>query len=151
MRTTSAAWLCVALFGCALSAQNLISDAPDAGSAPSARPTSSAPTTTSPSPAAASTTNYFVYERARGDAWKWFAAPPYKDEYRYLQTLFRAGIAHRDGAWDWELEMEQAAVLDASSDSVSAVTAQGQLGFAGTYYASNGNNSYPAAASFKQG
>jgi hypothetical protein len=141
----------MALFGCALSAQNLVSDTPDAGSAPSARPTSSAPTTTSPSPAAASTTNYFVYERARGDAWKWFAAPPYKDEYRYLQSLFRAGITHRDGAWDWELEMEQAAVLDASSDSVSAVSAQGQLGFAGTYYASNGNNSYPAAASFKQG
>ncbi len=34
---------------------------------------------------------------------------------------------------------------------VSPVTAQGQLGFGGTYYASNGNNEFPAALFLKQG
>jgi Alginate export len=152
MRKNSAALLCMAMFACALSAQTLVSATPDAGSASAAQPAWSALPAATPSPAAAArTTNYFVYERARGDAWKWFAAPPYKDEYRYLQSLFRAGITHRDGAWDWELEMEQAAVLDAPSDSVSSVTAQGQMGIGASYYASSGDNSYPAAASFKQG
>jgi hypothetical protein len=151
MRKTTAALLCMVLSASALSAQNLVSDTHEAGSTPATPLAPGALPASSPSPTPAPSTNYFVYERARGDAWKWFAAPPYENEYRYLQSLFRAGITHRDGAWDWELEMEQAAVLDASSDAVSAVTAQGQLGFAGTYYASNGNNSYPAAASFKQG
>ena len=41
-------------------------------------------------------------------------------------------------------------MLDAPSDAVSSVTAQGQLGLGGTYYASN-TNSYPAAAFLKQG
>ena len=151
MRKSSAALLCIALSSCALNAQNLVTDAPDAGTSPAAQPSASPLPVSSPSPAATPTTNYFVYERARGDAWKWFAAPPYRDEYRYLQSLFRAGITHRDGAWDWELEMSQAAVLDAPSDSVSPVSAQGQLGLGGTYYASSANNGYPAAAFLKQG
>jgi hypothetical protein len=148
MRKTSAALLCIALSSCALSAQNLVSDASNPGSAPDAAEAAqpaSAPTSSGP------TTNYFLYERARGDAWKWFAAPPYKDEYRYLQSLFRAGITQHNGAWDWEVEMESAIVLDAPSDSVSSVTAQGQMGIGASYYASSGDNSYPAAASFKQG
>jgi len=152
MRKTSAALLCMALSTCALSAQTLVSDTPEAGSAPeSALPSSSALPASAPAKAASPSTNYFVYERARGDAWKWFAAPPYKDEYRYLQSLLRAGVTQRNGAWDWELEMEMAAVLDAPSNSVSSVTAQGQMGIGATYYASSGNNSYPAAVSFKQG
>jgi hypothetical protein len=152
MHKTSAVLLCVALSACALSAQNLVAGAPDAGNYPAnLQPPSNTLPPSPPSSSSGPTTSYFVYERARGDAWKWFAAPPYKDEYRYLQSLFRAGITQRDGAWDWELEMEQAAVLDAPSDSVSSVTAQGQMGIGASYFASSGNNSYPAAASFKQG
>ena len=110
------------------------------------------PAASADSPAGSSrTTNFFVYERARGDAWDWFAAPPYHNEYRYLQSLFRAGVTQRINRWDWELEMAQAAVLDVPSNAVAAVSAQGQLGLGGTYYASSGNNSYPAAAFFKQG
>ena len=47
--------------------------------------------------------------------------------------------------------MTTAAMIDLPTTSVSAVTAQGQLGLGGTYYASNTNNDYPAAAFFKQG
>ena len=62
----------------------------------------------------------------------------------------RVGMAQRIHRWDWQLELSQPAMLDAPSDAVSSVTAQGQLGLGGTYYASN-TNSYPAAAFLKQG
>ena len=93
----------------------------------------------------------FVYDRTRTDAWDWFGAPPYQNSYAYVQTLQRLGLKQHLQRWDWELELSQPSVLNAPNDSVSPVTAQGQLGLGGTYYASNGNNSYPAAAFFKQG
>ena len=93
----------------------------------------------------------FVYDRTRMDAWQWFAAPPYANSYAYVQTLQRLGMSQHLHRWDWELELSQPSVLDAPDNAVSPVTAQGQLGLGGTYYASNGNNSYPAAAFLKQG
>lgn len=93
----------------------------------------------------------FVYDRTRMDAWQWFAAPPYENSYAYVQTLQRIGMKQQLHRWDWELELAQPSVLDAPDDAVSPVTAQGQLGLGGTYYASSGNNSYPAAAFLKQG
>ena len=91
-----------------------------------------------------------VYDRTRVDSWQWFAAPPYANTYGYVESLLRVGVAQHVRRWDWQLELSQPAVLDAPSDAVSSVTAQGQLGLGGTYYASN-TNSYPAAAFFKQG
>jgi len=85
------------------------------------------------------------------DAWQWFEAPPYENSYAYVQSLLRIGVAQKVNRWDWGLEMAQAAVLDVPSRAVSTVSAQGQLGLGGTYYASNGNNTEPAAAFFKQG
>ena len=68
--------------------------------------------------------------------------------------LRRVIAAHRRGAahspLGLALELAQPSVLDAPNDAVSPVTAQGQLGLGGTYYASN-TNSYPAAAFLKQG
>lgn len=92
----------------------------------------------------------FLY-RGRIDAWQWFAAPPETETYGYYESQLRIGLSQALPHWDWQLELEQPAVLDAPDDAVSPVTAQGQLGFGGTYYASNGNNSNPAAAFFKQG
>lgn len=91
-----------------------------------------------------------VYDRTRVDAWEWFAAPPEANTYGYVESLLRVGVAQRIHNWDWSLELAQPAVLDAPNDAVSPVTAQGQLGLGGTYYASN-TNSYPAAAFLKQG
>lgn len=59
-------------------------------------------------------------------------------------------MAQRIKRIDWLLEVSQNAVLDVPSNAVSKVTAQGQLGLGGTYYAAN-KSSNPAAASFKQG
>ena len=91
-----------------------------------------------------------VYDRTRVDSWQWFAAPPYANAYSYVESLVRIGMAQRIHRWDWALELAQPSVLDAPSDAVSSVSAQGQLGLGGTYYASN-TNSYPAAAFLKQG
>lgn len=93
----------------------------------------------------------FINHRTRIDAWQWFAAPPQSETYGYVESLLRLGIAQKIHRWDWMLELAQPAILDAPTDAVSPVAAQGQLGLGATYYASNGNNDYPAAAFFKQG
>jgi hypothetical protein len=104
-------------------------------------------------PAAASghPVSFFVYERARVLGWEWFAAPPYRNSYRYGESLLRFGASQTVANWDWRLEATQATIISAPLDAVSSVTAQGQLGFGGTYYASNGNSRYPAALFLKQG
>jgi hypothetical protein len=92
-----------------------------------------------------------VFYHGRVDAWQWFAAPPESNTYGYYESQLRVGLSQVLPHWDWQVELEQPAVLDAPDDAVSPVSAQGQLGLGGTYYAANGNNSYPAAAFFKQG
>ncbi|MFP5226382.1 MAG: alginate export family protein [Acidobacteriota bacterium] len=94
---------------------------------------------------------FSLFDRTRVDTWQWFAAPPYSATYGYVQSLLRIGIAQKLDRWDWQLELAQPAILDAPTDAVSPVAAQGQLGLGGTYYAANGNNDYPAAAFLKQG
>ncbi|WP_254062207.1 alginate export family protein [Acidobacterium sp. S8] len=94
--------------------------------------------------------NAFVYERARGMGWQWYEAEPYRNTYPYGESLLRFGLSQATLHWDWRLEITQPTIVAAPNDAVSPVTAQGQLGFGGTYYASNGNNSYPAAAFLKQ-
>jgi len=91
-----------------------------------------------------------LYYRGRLDTWQWFAAPPYTETYAYYESLLRLGVSQRLPQWDWTAELSQAAVLDAPDDAVSSNSAQGQLGVGATYYASSGNNSYPAAAFLKQ-
>ncbi|HEX4065203.1 MAG TPA: alginate export family protein [Acidobacteriaceae bacterium] len=94
---------------------------------------------------------FTVYERARLDTWEWFAAPPEANTYTYLQSLLRLSVAQHIHRWDWQLELSQPAVLGAPDNAVAPVSAQGQLGLGGTYYASGGNNTDPAAAFLKQG
>lgn len=92
-----------------------------------------------------------IYDRTRIDSWQWFAEPPYPNTYGYVESLLRLGVAQKLHRWDWQLEVTQPSVLDVPNDAVSPVTSQGQLGLGGTYYASNGNNTEPAAAFLKQG
>ncbi len=91
-----------------------------------------------------------ISERARVDAWQWFAATPHAEQYGYFETLLRFGLTQQLRHDDWQLEFAQAAVLGLPNDAVSTVTAQGQLGLGGTYYASNSNEREPAAASLRQ-
>jgi len=92
-----------------------------------------------------------VLDRSRVDATQWYAATPTPETYGYAESLVRIGVAQHIKKWDWQLELANPAELDLPTDAVSPVTAQGQLGLGGTYYAANGNNSYPAAAFLKQG
>ena len=134
----------------AAAAQNLIS-APDAAVSETVAATpAAAPAASAPTPPAHPVT-FSIYERARNDNWKWFAAPPYSDRYSYIQSLLRISVAQRIDRWDWQAELSQTWVGPLPNDSVSAVTAQGQLGLGATYYASNTNDTQPAAAFFKQG
>jgi hypothetical protein len=103
-----------------------------------------------PPAAAPHAVSFFVYERARAQGWDWYEAPPYQNSYGYGESLLRFGLTQNIKNWDWRLEITQPTIVDAPDYAVSPVTAQGQLGFGGTYYAANGNNSYPAAAFLKQ-
>jgi len=93
---------------------------------------------------------FSVIYRARVEGWQWFAAPPYENSYGYVDSLLRISLSQTIPHWDWKLELSQPAILDAPSNAV-APGAQGQLGLGATYYASSGNNAWPAAAFFKQG
>jgi len=92
-----------------------------------------------------------VYDRTRVLATEQFAATPHAEQYGYLESLLRVGLQQRVQHFDWLLELSQSSVLLLPNDAVSPIAAQGQLGLGGTYYASNGNNTEAAAASFKQG
>ena len=92
-----------------------------------------------------------VYDRTRIDTSQWYAATPEPETYGYVESLLRIGIAHRTHRIDWQLELAQPSMLALPDNAVSPIAAQGQLGLGGTYYASNANNTYPAAAFLKQG
>jgi hypothetical protein len=143
MRKYFAGLICLLSLASATSAQTLLS-------APDAAASGDAPAASTPA-APAHPVTFSIYERARNDTWEWFAAPPYSDTYSYLQSLLRISVAQRINHWDWQAELAQTWVGPLPNDSVSTVTAQGQLGLGGTYYASNTNNTEPAAAFFKQG
>jgi hypothetical protein len=140
MFKTSAGFFLLLALASAASAQTII-DTPD--------PASAAPAA-APAPASHGVT-FSIYERARNDNWQWFAAPPYNDSYSYLQSLLRISVAQRINHWDWQAELTQTWVGPLPDHSVSTVSAQGQLGLGGTYYAANSNNTEPVAAFFKQG
>src|ERR1700722_10752977 len=87
----------------------------------------------------------FVFDRSRVDATQWYAATPTPETYGFTESLVRVGVAQHIKKWDWQLELAAPADLDLPIDAVSPITAQGQLGLGGTYYASNTSNSNPAA------
>jgi len=92
-----------------------------------------------------------IYDRTRLSVWQWFSATPHEAVYPYVDSLVRIGIVQKIKRVDWQLEISNSTELALPKYAVSSVTAQGQLGLGGTYYASNTNNTYPVAASFKQG
>ena len=89
--------------------------------------------------------------RERTNATQWFAATPTSEVYGHQDSLLRLSIAQRVHHFDYVFDLGQSAELGLPSDAVSTVAAQGQLGLGASYYAANANNSYPAAASFRQG
>jgi len=103
-----------------------------------------------PTSASESPVTITVMDRLRTDATQWYSDPPYTDTYPYVEELLRFSVGQRVHRVDWLLEGSQNTVFNIPKSSVSPVTAQGQLGLGGTYYAAN-NNTLPVAASFRQG
>jgi len=101
--------------------------------------------------ASKSPVNISLYDRTRVDSWQWFGAPPQSETYGYAESLLRVGIAQSLKRIDWQLELAQPSVVGLPANAVSSNAAQGQMGLGGTYYSSNGNNRYAAAAFLKQG
>ncbi len=108
-------------------------------------------TAAAPTPTASTPVTVTALIRERTNATQWFSATPNAEVYGHQDSLLRLGITQRFKHFDYQLELGQSAELALPNDAVSPVAAQGQLGLGGTYYASNGNNQYPAAASFRQG
>jgi hypothetical protein len=89
--------------------------------------------------------------RERTNATQWFSATPTAEQYAHQDSVLRLALRQRIGSFDYQLELSQSAEVALPTDAISPVSAQGQLGLGGTYYASNGNNAEPAAASLKTG
>ena len=89
--------------------------------------------------------------RERTNATEWFAATPAAEQYGHQDSMLRISLAQRIHRFDYTFELGQSAELALPTDAVSPNAAQGQLGLGGTYYAANGNNRFPAAASLRQG
>lgn len=92
-----------------------------------------------------------LWDRTRVNTTQWFAATPNAELYGHVDSLLRVALQQRLKHIDWTAELSQSSELWLPGDGVSPVAAQGQLGLGGTYYAANGNNRFPAAASFKEG
>ena len=98
-----------------------------------------------------SSVNFAALIRERTNVTQWFAATPTAEQYAHQDSMLRLSMSQRIYQWDYQLELGQSTELALPVDAVSSVTAQGQLGLGGTYYASNNNNENPVAASFRQG
>ena len=107
-------------------------------------------TTATARPASTFPLSVDIYERLRFNAWDWYGDPPYRTTYPLTEQMLRVSIAQRVKKLDWLGELSSDDVFDVPNQSVSPVTAQGNLGFGGNYYAAN-SNTLPAAVSFKQG
>lgn len=92
-----------------------------------------------------------IYDRTRIDASQWFDASQQNNSYGYGESLLRIAIGQQIHQWEWQAELAQPSILDAPDNAVSPIAARGQLGLGATYFASNGNNTEPAAAFLKQG
>ena len=92
-----------------------------------------------------------AYIRERTNVTQWFSAMPAAEQYGHQDSLLRLGLQQRVGPFDYQFELGQSAEIALPSDAVSPITAQGQLGLGGTFYAANGNSRDPAAASLRSG
>jgi hypothetical protein len=104
-----------------------------------------------PAPAPSSAPTVTAVIRERTNVTEWFSATPHSETYAHQDSLLRLSLTQRIRQWDYQLELGQSTELALPTDAVSPVSAQGQLGLGGTYYAANNNNSNPVAASFRQG
>ncbi len=76
--------------------------------------------------------------RLRMEAYGWFAAPPYNNDYALAHSILRVNFDLERKNWAFDVELAQPSVLGAPDDAI-APGAAGQLGLGGSYFAANGN------------
>lgn len=87
--------------------------------------------------------------RERVEGWDWFSVPHASNPYGYSETLIRFGLSESTQYVDWRVEFA-APVLIGNPDHAVFGAPQGQLGFGGTYFASNHNDTNTAFVFPKQ-
>lgn len=94
--------------------------------------------------------------RVRAEAFDWFQTPGYDDEYAFIGSLIRVGIAQQRANFDWNVELAQPTLLGLPENAI-APAPQGQLGLGASYYAPNRDENAAgifvkqAAVRFKRG
>lgn len=86
--------------------------------------------------AAAQQVAYSGSVRARAESWSWFETPGFDDDYTFLGMLVRASAAQQRPNLDWQVELA-APLLIGVPDNAIAPAPRGQLGFGGSYYGAN--------------
>lgn len=86
--------------------------------------------------------------RTRGEAWDWFQTKQ-SSPYGFSESLFRLSFSEDRETFDWKIEAAVPVLLGLPGNAI-APGAQGQLGFGGSYYASNSKNNNAASIFAKQ-
>ena len=87
--------------------------------------------------------------RTRSESWNWFdktASSP----YTFSESIFRLSFSESKKTYEWKFELAVPILLNLPNDAVQSAP-QGQLGFGGSYYASNHFNQNTALVFPKQG
>jgi hypothetical protein len=97
-----------------------------------------------------SSTTFSGSIRLRAESWRWFETPGAEDEYTFFGAIARAAATHRFSPRA-EAQLELAApVLAGLPEGAVAPATRGQLGFGGTYFAANDNDTSAASVFVKQ-
>ncbi|HEY0592094.1 MAG TPA: alginate export family protein [Thermoanaerobaculia bacterium] len=86
--------------------------------------------------------------RLRGEAWSWFEASGYEDDYTFLGSIIRASASQKRARSAWQVELAQPTLIDLP-DAATAPAPRGQLGLGASYFAANGAQN-PAGLFVKQ-
>ncbi len=87
--------------------------------------------------------------RSRVPVWDWFQGAA-NNQYAFSESFFRLSFSETRKRLDWKVELA-VPVLLGLPDNAIAPGAQGQLGFGGSYYATNARNQQAAMLFPKQG
>ena len=87
--------------------------------------------------------------RTRSETWNWFEKTS-SSPYTFSESIFRLGFSESKKNYEWKFELAVPFLLNLPNDAVQAAPL-GQLGFGGSYYASNHLNQNAALVFPKQG
>jgi hypothetical protein len=106
-------------------------------------------TDVSPTPLCLGTVNVNASLRVRAEGWNWFLDDTRK-LYGFGESLLKVSFSQARRKFDWQVEIEQPALLGLPKDAFLAGTHE-PLGLGATYFLANGNNQNVAGFFISQG